>query len=461
MPNGKSKYFFIPVLLIDIIILSISFFIAHNLFKSEILSLNHYKLSFTIAAFTWILIVLNRKIYDIPRFLRMDHIMMENVKALILYFLLINTLLLFFGIAISPKFYISMFLSFSFLQLAWHIAVLFQIKKMRIRGLNYRKVLLVGMNKNMEAMIKRIQSSPEVGYQISALFTNAAPNEFTKNLYQGRLEEVKSYCESNIIHHMIISLPHKQSAFINDLLHFGDNNLIRVKIIPEYSEYLSQSFYIDYVDLIPILKFRQEPLESLSNKLIKRSFDLIFSFFVILFICSWLFPVVAVFIKLSSDGPIFFVQERSGKRGKIFNCFKFRTMKINRESDLIQATKDDDRITPVGRFLRKTSLDEFPQFINVFKGDMSVVGPRPHMLKHTKMYSQLVNKFMVRHFAKPGITGWAQIKGFRGETKEVEDMKKRAEADIWYLENWNLLLDFKIIILTVWNIFSGKEENAF
>jgi undecaprenyl-phosphate galactose phosphotransferase/putative colanic acid biosynthesis UDP-glucose lipid carrier transferase len=341
------------------------------------------------------------------------------------------------------------------------MSILLKIKKMRIKGLNYRRVLLVGYNKNMEAMIQKIRSSPDAGYQIVGLFTDAEPDKLTRNIHKGRLGEVKVFCQTNYIHHMIISLPHEFSDFINELLHFGDNNLIRVKIIPEFSEYLSQTFYIDYVDLIPVLSFRDEPLESLSNKLIKRAFDIIFSFFVIVGIMSWLYPLLAIAIKMSSHGPVLFVQERSGKRGKVFNCFKFRTMKVNNESELKQASKDDDRVTSVGRFLRKTSLDEFPQFFNVFLGDMSVVGPRPHMLKHTEDYRKLVNKFMVRHFAKPGITGWAQIKGLRGETKEVEDMRKRAEADIWYLENWNVLLDIKIIFLTVWNIAAKKDENAF
>jgi undecaprenyl-phosphate galactose phosphotransferase/putative colanic acid biosynthesis UDP-glucose lipid carrier transferase len=462
MPNGKSKYFFIPVLLGDVFILMLSFGISYYFFADKDIALSKYIFNFTVAALIWILEVLRRKVYDIPRFLRIDHIMTENLKTLFIFFFISGTLLFFFSnIDRQRKFYLFMFVLFSILQLSWHLAILTKIKRMRIQGLNFRKVLLVGLNKNMEAMIQRIESSPEVGYQIAGLFTNEMPDDLTKHLYKGRLDEVKSFYEMNHVHHMIVSLPHQYSEFINDLLQFGDNNLIRVKIIPEFSEYLSQTFYIDYVDLIPVLKFRDEPLESLSNKLVKRAFDLIFSSLVLVFIFSWMYPIVAIFIKISSPGPVFFVQKRSGKRGKVFNCLKFRSMKVNDQSHLTQATKNDDRMTPIGRFLRKTSLDEFPQFINVFKGEMSVVGPRPHMLKHTKDYSKLVNKFMVRHFAKPGITGWAQIKGYRGETKEVEDMRKRAEADIWYLENWTPLLDIKIILLTVWNILIRKDENAY
>lgn len=440
----------------------LAFLLTSLTLKSIILPTVQYGLVYLFATILWVFIVLNRKIYDIPRFLRIEKILTENVKALILYFLIGSSSLFFlFRFNDQRIFFGISFIYFSFMQLTWHTLLILKIKRMRIKGLNYRKVLLVGVNRNMVAMIRKIQTSPDVGYQIAGLFTDAEPNEFTSQYYRGRLNEVKAFCKENQVHHMIISLPHHKSHFMNEMLQFGDNNLIRVKIIPEFSEYLSQTFYIDYIDHTPMLRFREEPLESLSNKLVKRAFDLFFSTLVLVFIFSWLFPIVAIVIKLSSPGPVFFVQERSGKRGKVFNCLKFRSMKVNDRSDSLQATKDDDRITPIGRFLRKTSLDEFPQFINVFKGEMSVVGPRPHMVNHTESYGRLVNKFMVRHFAKPGITGWAQVKGYRGETKEVEDMRKRAEADIWYLENWNLLLDIKIILLTVWNIIARKDENAF
>ena len=192
-----------------------------------------------------------------------------------------------------------------------------------------------------------------------------------------------------------------------------------------------------------------------------RLFDILFSLIVIFFIMSWLLPLLALIIKATSKGPVFFSQLRSGKAGKEFNCLKFRSMTVNAASDTLQATKNDARITPIGKFIRKTSLDEFPQFFNVLLNHMSVVGPRPHMLKHTQEYQELVEKFMVRHFAKPGITGWAQVSGFRGETKKVQDMANRAAADIWYIENWNIFLDVKIIFLTVWRVFFRRDRNAF
>src|ERR1700744_46498 len=196
------------------------------------------------------------------------------------------------------------------------------------------------------------------------------------------------------------------------------------------------------------------------RRFFKRSFDILFSLFIIFFVFSWLYPILAILIKLESKGPVFFVQLRTGRNNMHFKCYKFRSMRVNGDADKKQATLNDHRITRIGAFMRKTSLDEIPQFFNVLIGNMSIVGPRPHMISHTEQYSQLIDKFMVRHFLKPGITGYAQTNGFRGETKTTEDMLKRVEADVWYLENWSFLLDLKIIFLTMWNFVKG-DKNAF
>jgi undecaprenyl-phosphate galactose phosphotransferase/putative colanic acid biosynthesis UDP-glucose lipid carrier transferase len=209
------------------------------------------------------------------------------------------------------------------------------------------------------------------------------------------------------------------------------------------------------------MKLRKEPLQSLTNRVLKRMFDVIFSLMVVIILFSWIFPIIAIIIKLTSKGPVFFVQKRTGKDGEAFNCFKFRSMTVNSDSDDKQATKNDARVTKFGAIMRKTSIDELPQIINVLLNNMSLVGPRPHMLKHTEEYRVLVDKFMVRHFAKPGVTGWAQVNGFRGETKAVSDMANRAAADIWYIENWSFLLDVKIVFTTAWSMFFKQDENAF
>jgi len=214
------------------------------------------------------------------------------------------------------------------------------------------------------------------------------------------------------------------------------------------------------MDNFPVLSLRKEPLEEMENRFIKRLFDIVFSSFVIVFVLSWLYPILGLIIKIQSPGPVIYKQLRSGKDNQPFVCYKFRSMRLQGEAAFMQATKNDTRTTRIGKFIRKTSLDEIPQFVNVLLGDMSVIGPRPHILSMTEEYGQLINQYMVRHFLKSGITGWAQVNGFRGETKDDHSMEKRVEHDIWYLENWSLMLDLKIVLMTISNIFKG-EKNAY
>lgn len=225
-----------------------------------------------------------------------------------------------------------------------------------------------------------------------------------------------------------------------------------------YGNYLKRRMHLELIGSVPVLDIRQEPLAQPENRLAKRLFDIVFS---LLFLCT-IFPIIFIIIglaiKITSPGPIFFKQKRSGEENKEFWCYKFRSMRVNKDSDKVQATLNDPRKTRLGNFMRKTSIDELPQFINVLLGDMSVVGPRPHMLKHTEEYSKLIDKYMVRHLVKPGITGWAQVTGFRGETKELWQMEGRVERDIWYLEHWTFMLDLYIIYKTVKNAVKGEKE---
>jgi putative colanic acid biosynthesis UDP-glucose lipid carrier transferase len=209
-----------------------------------------------------------------------------------------------------------------------------------------------------------------------------------------------------------------------------------------------------------MFSIRKEPLEDVSNRIRKRLYDLVVSILVTILILSWMIPLIGLLILLESRGPVFFIQKRSGRNNKPFNCIKFRSMRISKDAHTKQVIKDDKRITRVGKFLRKTNLDEFPQFLNVLFSQMSVVGPRPHMLKHTEDYSKLLDQYMVRQFLKPGITGSAQVNGYRGETRTLDQMQNRVEKDLWYLENWSLWLDTKIIILTACNMIKG-EVNAY
>ena len=268
------------------------------------------------------------------------------------------------------------------------------------------------------------------------------------------------YVLKNNVEEIFCALPYSEYKTIERLMSDSDKNLIRFKIVPEYHEYFKNTSYLRNLGNIPILTVRAEPLENILNRAAKRIFDIAFSLFVIVFIFSWLFPILAILVKLESKGPVFFKQMRSGRDNHSFKCYKFRSMRVDNKFEHKQAVLGDPRITRLGTILRKTSLDELPQFFNVLIGNMSIVGPRPHMLSHTEQYSQLIDQFMVRHFMKPGITGWAQINGLRGETKTTEAMLERVEADVWYLENWTFLLDIKIIILTIWKSATG-DKNAY
>lgn len=251
------------------------------------------------------------------------------------------------------------------------------------------------------------------------------------------------------------------SAEVHDIMQLCRNYFVDFEIVPQQVVSIFQKgMEVDHLSHLPVFRRKREPLSLLKNKIIKRLFDIVFSSLVILFVFPWLFPIIALLIRLESRGPIFFTQQRSGYWNRPFACFKFRSMRVNSESDRQQAVRSDDRITKVGAFLRKTSIDELPQFFNVLMGHMSVVGPRPHMLKHTEEYADLIDTFMIRHAVKPGITGLAQVSGWRGPTPEIYQMAKRVELDVEYIENWSFWLDLKCIFLTVCNAAKG-EQNAF
>ncbi|OCX53921.1 undecaprenyl-phosphate glucose phosphotransferase [Mucilaginibacter sp. PPCGB 2223] len=358
-----------------------------------------------------------------------------------------------------PYLYYSMIL-FGFLIGVWKTIFLLIRRSNRTLISDTINVVIVGARQSGFELQRFFSENPFRGYKLLGFFDDDISRLSNKKLYLGNNDDFKDYISNNKVDEIFCALPTAEHSTIQRLMLCADKNLIRFRIVPEYHEYLNKPTYLQSFGSIPVIAVREEPLENRFNQLVKRLFDIFFSLFVIVFILSWLLPILAIIIKLESRGPVFFVQQRPGLYHKPFKCYKFRSMKINRDADTIQATKDDSRITRVGAFLRKTSLDELPQFFNTLIGNMSVVGPRPNMMIHTEQYAELIDKFMVRHFLKPGITGWAQVNGFRGETKTTQAMEKRVEADVWYLENWSFFLDIQIIVLTLWNILKG-EENAF
>jgi putative colanic acid biosynthesis UDP-glucose lipid carrier transferase len=316
---------------------------------------------------------------------------------------------------------------------------------------NIRRTIILGVNKQAKAVAKFFDDTPEAG------FINTKLVSFKKSTSQ-ELNALFEYIKQNRVDEIYCSLSEIGSAEIKAITKFADNNLKIVKFIPEQNTILNKELKRDFYGLVPVLEFRSIPLDDSYNLALKRVFDVVFSTLVIVFVMSWLTPILALLIKFESHGPVFFKQKRNGYNYKSFSCLKFRSMVINKEADLIQVRKADDRVTGVGKFMRQTSIDELPQFFNVLIGDMSVVGPRPHMLSHTDIYANKVDKFMVRHFVKPGITGLAQVSGYRGEVESDSDIIGRVKFDIYYVENWSVLFDVKIIIKTIIKAVKGDEK---
>ncbi len=336
------------------------------------------------------------------------------------------------------------------------------IKAYRTKGGNLRYVVLVGSTDNNRELYQELTSQSWAGYRVLGYFDFEPNGHFPQECpYLGKPQEVTDYLKKHgNTHFLFCCLPSKDREVIMPIIDYCENNLVHFYSVPNVHNYLQNRMYFNMMGNVPYLSLRQDPLSRLGNKMLKRTFDIVFS---LCFLCTLFIPIliiVTIITKITMPGPIFFKQKRNGLNDKEFYCYKFRSMKVNADADKVQATKDDPRKTKWGNIMRKTSIDELPQFINVLKGDMSVVGPRPHMLKHTEEYSKLINKYMVRHFVKPGITGWSQVTGYRGETKELKDMEGRIRGDIWYIEHWSFGLDLYIIYKTVANAVHG-EKNAY
>lgn len=283
-------------------------------------------------------------------------------------------------------------------------------------------------------------------------------NKSTFGRYLGNFDDLIEDITHNTVDNIIICDDSIKEDLYNKILKAAEDNMVRVYIVPDFKYFALGPHSFDLIQGIPFIKMMPEPLSNTENQFIKRIFDFAFSLFVVVFVLSWLIPLIAIIIKLESKGPVFFKQKRSGIKNETFECIKFRSMTVNSHSDVMTAKKNDARVTRFGAFMRKTSIDELPQFLNVLIGNMSVVGPRPHMLSQTKQYSQITRKYMLRHMIKPGITGWAQVMGSRGEIFSDTDMEKRIEKDIWYIQNWSFFLDLKIIFLTFYNIVKGDDQ---
>lgn len=457
-----SRYF-TPILFVsDLIVLNtayiLSIFIKYgsidNLWASEIKSF------VLISNLIWIALAIYHKANKLDRVEPIFKSLNRIFVILIWHAVSVGVLLIIFKFeSISIFRIVYFFVLFFFGIILYRYAFLKMLKFIRIKGYNFRKVVIFGTNEFGKKLAEVLGKDVSMGYKVEGFFDIQKNQLDLQAPYLGDLSHLTNYLGKEKIDELYVCMDTVSKEVMQTLIVLSEKYMVRIKFIPNFHQF-TQSKKIDvaFYDSIPVIKIRSEPLENPFMQLLKRLFDVVFSLALIILIFPWLFPIIMLAIKISSPGPIFFSQERSGENNTTFTCFKFRTMRVNEHSDSKQAMRKDPRITKVGAFLRKTNLDEFPQFFNVFAGSMSVVGPRPHMLKHTEKYSELLSNYLVRHYSKPGITGWAQVNGYRGETKELIEMQKRVEFDIYYIENWNFFLDMKIIIRTLKNMLLGDSE---
>ena len=400
----------------------------------------------------WIIIAVKNHFYEIHRYTRLIKIGPLLFRQIVFFAIALYAYIGFFKQPLMSRLALGDYLLLVFLLISvFKFLTIFLLKKYRsVLGGNIRKVVVIGNNEKTRQLIETFNTRLDFGYKFDAQFS-IKDEGFT-------IENCFDYIIENDIDEIYFSVAELSNNQINKLKDFADNNLRELKFIPDNKEIYSKKLQYEYYNYIPVLSLRVIPLQEPVSQFVKRFFDILFSLFVIVFVLSWLTPILAICIKLESKGPVFFKQSRNGFNYQEFDCYKFRSMTPNKDAHLHQATKGDERITKVGVFIRKTSMDELPQFFNVLFGDMSVVGPRPHMVSHTNMYAQRIDKFMVRHFVKPGITGLAQVSGFRGEVEKDDDIVSRVKYDIFYIENWSLLLDVKIILQTVTNAIKGEEK---
>lgn len=429
----------------DLVILNSMYFFF------EINILNPYQFGIY-TSLMWLLISLLNRFYEIQRHTRIIQIISVLLKQIVFFTVVLYAYIGFFKQPSISRLALGNYLMSALGLIAvFKFLVFFLLKRYRrILSGNLRDVIVIGDNEKTRQLIKTFNSRLDFGYKFQSQF-NVKSDDFS-------LEACFKYIIDKEIDEIYFSIAELSNKQINRLVDFADNNLRELKFIPDNKDIFSKKLKYEYYDYIPILSIRTIPLQDSVLKFVKRLFDILFSSCIIVFVLSWLTPILAIIIKLESKGPVFFKQSRNGFNYKEFDCYKFRSMTPNKDANLHQATKGDMRITKVGAFIRKTSIDELPQFFNVLFGDMSVVGPRPHMVSHTNLYARRIDKFMVRHFVKPGITGLAQISGFRGEIEEDKDIINRVKYDIFYIENWSILLDLKIIIQTVANAVRGEEK---
>ena len=385
--------------------------------------------------------------YEVFRFTAPSAILLKSTKQFSVFSLVLVSLLFLLKREVEPKLVLRFIIYLIIIISFFKFGIYYLLRKYRqILGGNFRRVIIIGQSQKTEELSVFFDQNKDLGYRLHTVLSQKSEiNDFKRIVGENYIDEI--YCDLNSV----------SKEFSDEVIAYAHSNFKTIKLIPDNSA-LSHNMFFDYYGYIPLISIRKTPLELWFNYWVKRIFDVIFSLLAIVFVLSWLIPIIAFLIKTDSKGPIFFKQKRHGINNQEFDCFKFRSMKVNSNADIELASKDDIRITKFGKFLRKSSIDEMPQFLNVLLGDMSVVGPRPHMLSVNKEYAQRFDKFMERHYIRPGVTGLAQVNGFRGEVITDKDVENRLKFDLYYIENWSLFLDIKIILITVKNFIIGDEK---
>lgn len=453
-----SRLIKVMVFIFDFYMINIAFTLTKKFGFAANIPDDQYTSFLLIFSLCWVIAGFD-KIYRLNKVSLIDSISTHLMGILLIHAVLIGAILFVFKLyAIGIEFLACVYILTSVLIIASRVVYKLVWKYFEFSGFDQRRFVIIGATQSGKSVLNFFESHNLSRYQFKGFFDDSLESEHVdSNQIIGRISEVKDYCVQENIDEIYFALPLNRKELFQDINNFADNNCIYFRIAPDFSSVVNENYNVLLYDSLPVLTTRKEPLGVSLNAALKRIFDIVFSSTVILTVFPFVVPIIALAIRLDSKGPIIFKQLRPGKKNKLFECYKFRTMTVNKNTEF-QAIKNDPRVTRVGKFLRKTNLDELPQFVNVLMGNMSVVGPRPNMVSQLEEYSSKIQKYKVRHFVTPGITGYAQVNGFRGETREQGLMEKRVEYDVMYMENWSLSLDIKIIFLTVWNMIRGEKQ---
>jgi len=451
-----SKYIPLISLLGDFLILNALFVVGYIIMqpKAEHFSDKHLLFYIYLNA-CWIVLFFVFGAHNVDRNTKKKSIFFTYVRIIVFYFFFFLMYFQAVPLQYYPRHHLKyLFALFFFSLILWKFVLYYAFYFYRKYGYNYRNVIILGYGNKAKELAKYFLTNPWHGYRFLG-FIDKEVN--LKRRIMGSWDDLKSFIEANDINQVYISWDTIPRSVLDDVSNLLADYPIKIRILPDLENFAYKSAELVNYGMVPVLQIHPGPLSFWYNRLLKRSFDIVVSLIVIIGILSWFSLILYILDLIFYRQGIFFNQERTCIDGKVFICHKFRSMQRNDESDDVQATRNDKRVTRVGRFLRKWSLDEMPQFVNVLKGEMSIVGPRPHMIKHTEEYQKLVKRFMLRHTVSPGITGLAQVNGYRGEIKEPRDIIKRVELDAKYIENWSFNMDIKIILMTMWVIIKGQD----